>query len=317
METRSNHVLVGGVVLILFAVLALFMIWIARFTGQSERQYDIYFKQSVDGLAKGSSVNFSGVPIGQVKDIALDAKAPEFVRVRVRVDDKTPILLGTTASLQGSFTGPSTVQLDGAQSGKPLIDCSNSACPLGVPLIPAKAGGLGALLSNAPQLLDRLTRLTEKLTGLLSDRNQASIAGILENTNKLSRALSDRGPEIAATLAETRIAVQKAGVASQQIGDLAQTTNGLLSEDVKPAVGNLNKAIAAAQKSMETLDATLGDARPGLQAFSKQTVPEVGQLVHDLREMAQALSSVAEKVDRGGVSAIAGRPRLPDYKPAK
>ncbi len=317
METRSNHVLVGGVVLILFAVLALFMIWIARFSGQSERQYDIYFKQSVDGLAKGSSVNFSGVPIGQVKDIALDAKAPEFVRVRVRVDDKTPILLGTTASLQGSFTGPSTVQLDGAQSGKPLIDCGNSACPLGVPLIPAKPGGLGALLSNAPQLLDRLTRLTEKLTGLLSDRNQASIAGILDNTNKLSKALSDRGPEIAATLAETRIAVQKAGVASQQIGDLAQTTNGLISEDVKPAVGNLNKAIGAAQKSMETLDATLGDARPGLQAFSKQTVPEVGQLVHDLREMAQALSSVAEKVDRGGVSAIAGRLRLPDYKHAK
>jgi phospholipid/cholesterol/gamma-HCH transport system substrate-binding protein len=317
METRSNHVLVGGVVLILFAVLALFMIWIARFSGQSERQYDIYFKQSVDGLAKGSSVNFSGVPIGQVKDIALDAKAPEFVRVRVRVDDKTPILLGTSASLQGSFTGPSTVQLDGAQSGKPLIDCSNSACPLGVPLIPAKPGGLGALLSNAPQLLERLTHLTEKLTSLLSDRNQASIAGILENTNRLSKALSDRGPEIAATLAETRIAVQKAGVASQQIGDLAQTTNGLLADDVKPAVGNLNKAIASAQKSMETLDATLGDARPGLQAFSKQTVPEVGQLVHDLREMAQSLSSVAEKVDRGGVGAIAGKPRLPDYKPAK
>ena len=101
------------------------------------------------------------------------------------------------------------------------------------------------------------------------------------------------------------------------VGDLAETTNGLLANDVKPAVGNLNKAIAAAQKSMETLDSTLGDARPVLQAFSKQTVPEVGQLVHDLREMAQALSSVAEKVDRGGVSAIAGRPRLPDYKPAK
>lgn len=317
METRSNHVLVGGVVLILFAVLALFLIWIARFSSQAERQYDIYFKQSVDGLAKGSSVNFSGVPIGQVKDIALDAKAPEFVRVRIKVDDKTPILLGTSASLQGSFTGPSTVQLDGAQSGKPLISCENSSCPLGVPLIPAKAGGLGALLSNAPQLLDRLTRLTEKLTGLLSDRNQASIAGILENTNRLSRALSDRGPEIAATLAETRVAVQKAGVAAQQIGDLAQTTNGVMSEDIKPTVANLNRTIASAQKSMDTLNSAIGDARPGLQAFSKQTIPEVGQLVHDLREMAQSLSSVAEKVDRGGVGAITGRPRLPDYKPAK
>jgi phospholipid/cholesterol/gamma-HCH transport system substrate-binding protein len=314
METRSNHVLVGGVVLILLAVLALFMVWISRFGAEGKREYDILFKQSVDGLAKGSAVNFSGVPIGQVKDIKLDAKSPEFVRVRVSVDDKTPILLGTTAAIQGSFTGPSTVQLDGAQAGRPLIDCSNSACPLGVPLIPAKPGGLGALLSNAPQLLERLTTLTERLTALLSDRNQASIAGILDNTNKLSKALSDRGPEIAATLAETQIAIQKAGVASQQIGDLAATTNGLLANDVKPAVGNLNKAVASAQKSMDTLDAAIGDARPGLQNFSKQTVPELGQLIHDLRQMSQSLSSVAEKIDRGGAGSIVGSPKLPDYK---
>lgn len=314
METRSNHVLVGGVVLILLAVLALFMVWISRFGAEGKREYDILFKQSVDGLAKGSAVNFSGVPIGQVKDIKLDAKSPEFVRVRVSVDDKTPILLGTTAAIQGSFTGPSTVQLDGAQAGRPLIDCSNSACPLGVPLIPAKPGGLGALLSNAPQLLERLTTLTERLTGLLSDRNQASIAGILDNTNKLSKALSDRGPEIAATLAETRIAIQKAGVASQQIGDLAATTNGLLANDVKPTLGNLNKAVASAQKSMDTLDAAIGDARPGLQSFSKQTIPELGQLIHDLRQMSQSLSSVADKIDRGGAGSIVGSPKLPDYK---
>ena len=314
METRSNHVLVGGVVLILLAVLALFMVWISRFGAEGKREYDILFKQSVDGLAKGSAVNFSGVPIGQVKDIKLDAKSPEFVRVRVSVDDKTPILLGTTAAIQGSFTGPSTVQLDGAQAGRPLIDCSNSACPLGVPLIPAKPGGLGALLSNAPQLLERLTTLTERLTALLSDRNQASIAGILDNTNTLSKALSDRGPEIAATLAETRIAIQKAGVASQQIGDLAATTNGLLANDVKPTLGNLNKAVASAQKSMDTLDAAIGDARPGLQSFSKQTIPELGQLIHDLRQMSQSLSSVADKIDRGGAGSIVGSPKLPDYK---
>lgn len=314
METRSNHVLVGGVVLILLAVLALFLVWISRFGSDGKHEYDIFFKQSVDGLAKGSAVNFSGVPKGQVKDIALDAKSPEFVRVRISVDDNTPVLLGTTAAVQGSFTGPSTVQLDGAQPGKPLIDCSNSTCPRGVPVIPAKAGGLGALLSNAPQLLERLTTLTEKLTGLLSDRNQASIAGILDNTNKLSKALSDRGPEIAATLAETRIAIQKAGVASEQIGNLAATTNGVLSNDIKPTIGNLNKAVASAQKSMDTLDAAIGDARPGLQNFSKQTIPELGQLIHDLRQMSQSLSSVADKIDRGGAGSIVGSPKLPDYK---
>lgn len=318
METRSNHVLVGSVVLILLIVLAIFTVWIARLGGVSEKEYDIFFKQAVDGLAKGSPVTFSGVPSGQVKDIALWKPDPQFVRVRVVVKDDTPILQGTTATIQGSFTGTSTVQLDGARKGAPPIQCPatnpEQDCPYGVPVIPTKAGGLGALLSSAPQLLERLSSLTERLTEMLSDRNQASIAGILDNTNRLTDALADRGPEIAATLAQTRIAIEQAGNASEQIGLLAEKTTGMLDSDVKPAMANLNLAIQSAKKSADGLNEAITDARPGLQAFSKQTIPEVGQLVNDLRVMSQALASVAEKVDRQGAGALVGSPKLPDYK---
>jgi phospholipid/cholesterol/gamma-HCH transport system substrate-binding protein len=321
METRSNHVLVGSVVLILLTVMLLFLVWILRWGTATDKEYDIFFKQSVDGLAKGSAVAFSGVVQGQVKEIALWKPDPSLVRVRISIKPETPILIGTTASLQGSFTGTSTVQLDGAVKGAPPIACPVdnplSECPNGVPTIPTKPGGLGALLSSAPQLLERISTLTERLSDMLSDKNQQSIQGILANTNRLSAALADRGPEIAATLAETRTAIQKAGVAAQQIGNLADTTNGVLANDVRPVMANLNKTIASAQHSAETLDAAIGDARPGLQAFSKQTVPEVGQLVHDLRQMSAALTSVAEKVDRGGAGALVGQSKLPDYKPGK
>lgn len=321
METRSNHVLVGSVVLILLAVMLLFLVWIARWGAATDKEYDIFFKQAVDGLAKGSAVTFSGVPLGQVKEIALWKKDPQFVRVRVSVDSDTPVLEGTTATILGSFTGTSTVQLDGAIKGAAPITCPaddpQSACPYGVPVIPTKPGGLGALLNSAPQLLERISTLTERLSEMLSDKNQASIQGILANTNRLTDALADRGPEIAATLAETRIAIQKAGDAAQQIGQLAGTTNNLLDKDVRPAAQNLNKTVLTAQHSMESLDAAIGDARPGLQAFSKQTIPEVGQLVHDLRQMSLALTSVAEKLDSGGATSLIGQPALPDYKPGK
>ena len=321
METRSNHVLVGTVVLILLAVLAIFTVWIARWNVREDKEYDIFFKQAVDGLSKGSVVSYSGVPSGQVKDIVLWKPDPQYVRVRITVNPDTPILEGTTASVQGSFTGTSTVSLDGATKGAPAIACpeQNPAvlCPYGVPVIPTKPGGIGAILSSAPRLLERFTTLTERLTELLSDRNQASIAGILANTNRLTDALADRGPEIAATLAQTRVAIQQAGNAAEQIGQLANTTNGVLANDVQPAMANLNKAIGAAQKSAETLNDAIGDARPGLQAFSKQTVPEVGQLVHDLRTMSAALTAVAERFDQGGAGSLVGSPRLPDYKGKK
>lgn len=321
METRSNHVLVGAVVLILLLVLALFTVWLAQLGTADNKQYDIFFKQSVDGLAKGSQVAYSGVPSGKVTDIQLWKPDPQYVRVRVEINGDTPILQGTTAVIQSSFTGTSTVALDGGVKGAPPIGCPEQnperECPYGVPVIPTKQGGLGAILSSAPQLLERLSSLTERLTILLGDKNQASIAGILANTNRLTDALADRGPEIASTLAQTRIAIQQAGDAAEKIGDLAATTNGVLAEDVKPTLANLNDAIVSAKQSTETLNSAIQDARPGLQDFSKQTIPNVNELVRNLREMSKSLSQVSEKINQGGASSILGPQKLPDYKGKK
>lgn len=322
METRSNHVLVGAVVLILLAVLALFAVWLARINTANENEYDIFFKQAVDGVNKGSNVAFSGVPAGQVKDIALYPPDPSLVRVRISVNKDVPVLQGTTATIQGvGFTGVSQIQLDGAVKGAPPIVCPEqnprSVCPLGVPIIPTKQGGLGALLSSAPRLLERLSTLTERLTELLSDKNQASISGILANTNRLTGELAKGAPDMRAAIAELRNTVKQAGFAAEQIGNLSSTTDRMLSQDVGPAMKDLRKAIASADRSMVALERTLGKADVGIDEFSTRTMPEVSQLIQDLREMAASLQSVAEKIDKGGAGSLIGGQKLPDYEPKK
>ena len=47
METRSNHILVGGVVLALLAALVLFIVWLSQLSSDAQRDYDIFFQQSV------------------------------------------------------------------------------------------------------------------------------------------------------------------------------------------------------------------------------------------------------------------------------
>jgi phospholipid/cholesterol/gamma-HCH transport system substrate-binding protein len=312
METRSNHVLVGVVVLALLAAVMVFTVWLARVSGGSEKEYDIFFKQAVDGIAKGSAVTFSGVPSGQVKEIKLWKNDPQFVRVRISVKDETPVLQGTTATIQGvGFTGVSQVQLDGAIKGAPPIA---DIGPAGVPVIPTKPGALGELLNSAPKLLERLTTLTERLTEALSDENQKSLTGILHNVDRLSQSLADRGPEIAATLAETRVAIKQAGDAAEKFGRLADTSNQLLSDDAKPLVADLRRTVQNAGKAMDALNTTISEAQPGVQAFSKQTMPEVGLLVRDLREMAESLTAVSERLNRGGAGSLVGSQKLPDYK---
>src|SRR5688572_4729167 len=148
METRSNHILVGGVVLALVVALLAFIIWLSQAGGADRNEYDVYFSQSVDGLAQGSAVTFSGVPVGQVESINLEPESPEFVRVRISVKKQTPILRGTTATISGvGFTGVSQITLDGAVKGAPPI---TQPGPRGVPIIPTKPGGLGEILNTAP-----------------------------------------------------------------------------------------------------------------------------------------------------------------------
>jgi phospholipid/cholesterol/gamma-HCH transport system substrate-binding protein len=138
METRSNHILVGGVVLAMVVALLGFIIWLSQVSGESRNEYDIFFKQAVDGLARGSAVTFNGVPVGQIESINLEPRNPEFVRVRISARDDTPVLQGTTATIQGvGFTGVSQIQLDpGPRGSPPLTDPG----PYGVPVIPTKPG---------------------------------------------------------------------------------------------------------------------------------------------------------------------------------
>ena len=315
METRSNYVMVGAVTLAMLVGLLLFVVWIAGLSNKETRCYDIYFAQGVSGLNKGSSVTFSGVPVGQIQRVSLLPNRPEFVWVRIEVDDETPVLQGTTAQIKGvGFTGVSEIQLGGAVKGaRPITQVG----PQGCPVIPASSGGLGALLNSAPELIDRIQRLTERLTELLSDENQNAISDILENVDRTTEVLAERAPDLADAMADARVAARQAGVAAEKWGQVADTTNNVLEQNAKPAAENLEKAIVSIQRAADNLDAVLADARPGVQNFSKSTLPEANRLIRDLRELSQSLKGVSERVEQGGIGGTLGPEKLPDYKPRK
>jgi phospholipid/cholesterol/gamma-HCH transport system substrate-binding protein len=315
METRSNHVLVGSVTLALRAGLLMFIVWLAGLSAKAEKCFDIYFSQGVGGLNKGSSVNFQGVPVGQIEKISLLPDRPEFVWVRIIVDAETPILQGTTAQIKGvGFTGVSEIALEGAVKGaRPLTQVG----PQGCPVIPASSGGLGALLNSAPELIDRIQRLTERLTELLSDKNQNSISDILENVDKTTRVLAERAPDLADAIGDARIAARQAGVAAARWGEVANSTNELIKKQGEPAAEDLRRSIASVQKAADNLDAMIADARPGIQNFSKSTLPEANRLVHDLRDLSDSLRQFSDRLNNDGALGVLGPEKLPDYKPGK
>jgi len=329
METRSNQIIVGSVVLGLMVGLVFFLVWLSQPNREGRKTYDILFTQSVGGLSKGAQVTYSGVPVGQVDLVELDRRNPEVIRVQVTVAETVPVLAptpesiaqnnpdGTTASLaQVGFTGPIQVELNTPRSLAPGQRQSlTTPGPYGNPLIPTRSGGFAAILNNAPEVLDQFRQLAERLTDFFSPRNQESIAQILENVQLLTRSLGDRGPEIAATLAEARVTLRQAGNAIERFGKLADTTDDVLRREAPATLAEIRQTLATAQQSLGALQGAVDDARPGLQSFSERTLPEVGALLRDLRATSQSLRRVSERLEQRGVGGLIGGETLPDYQP--
>ena len=315
METRANHVWVGAVTLLLLGALAAFIVWLAQLGQGEQKEYDILFESSVAGLANGSQVSFAGVPVGQVSQIALYEEDPEFVRVRIRVREEVPILLGTTATIQGSFTGVSTILLDGARSGQPPISCETTSCLTGAPQIPPKPGGLGELLANAPLLLERLATLTERLSMLLSDENQGEIAGILSNTNQMTGQLAEAAPQVERTLAELQVTLREASEALDQFERVGASTDRLLNQEGPALAQELRNTLESANRAADALAATLEDARPATRQLAETTLPAAEATLKDLQATSKALRQVTERLENEGAAGLLGGQPLPDYEP--
>ena len=315
METRANHLWVGIVTLALLAALAAGIIWLAQLGKGEQKEYDIFFKDAVSGLAKGSQVSFAGVPVGQVALITLSEQDPEFVRVRIAVEQDVAILVGTTATIQGSFTGVSTILLDGARQGAPPITCETTACPQGAPVIPPKAGGIGALLNSAPVLLERLATLTERLTLLLSDENQGSISGILANTNRITDQIADNAPEVERTLVALQGTLDEAAAALNAFEAVTRSTDSLLNQEGAALAEQLKGTLGAASNAANALSTTLEETRPATRQLTESTLPAAEATLRDLKATSQALRNVTERLENEGATSLLGSQPLPDYDP--
>ena len=154
METRADYVAVGAFVLVVLVGVLVAVLWLARVEFNRDFAfYDIYFSNSVAGLASGSAVSYNGIRVGRVTELRIDPQDLKRVRATIELDQTAPIKEDTVASLttQG-LTGATYIEISGG---------SADAAPLTAqpgqryPVIASRQSGFERVLTSAPEVLVR------------------------------------------------------------------------------------------------------------------------------------------------------------------
>lgn len=335
METRANFLLIGAVTLAGFIGMLAFLMWFAKI--EFDRQfdyYDVYFDE-VSGLTSASEVRFAGLPVGQVLSMALADDQSGKVRVRIEVNEGTPIRTDSRASLE--LQGVTGVAIVGVTAGTPdaatLADQGG-----GIPVIPSSRSALQSLTDKGPEMIDRLNEVAQQLTVLFGEENQQRVENILVNvensTQNLDQAIEDIssatgaiadvakqvsgfGENIAGlseaateTLAKADTALESFTTTSDSadktltaVSQAIETARAYISDDLQPATsgigdaaGNISKLAERAEASMGGLDATIKAARGGFESAEKILGTDIGPAVADLREGVGRFNQALDRV---------------------
>lgn len=315
MEPKVNYVLVGLFVALLGSAVLAGILWLGKtdFRDVYDR-YDAFMRESVAGLSVNSTVKYRGVDVGRVKEIALNPENPEEVRLTLEIVRGTPVKTDTVAVLQTQgLTGLATLNLTGGSRDTPPLR--------------ALEGQEYPVIRTGPSLFFRLDEaisrlLSEKgLTKLLADLDTAAkgASEILdeENRTRLKQSLKDLS-DVAQIVSSHKEELDRGLTGATQSAENLAKLTASLNEQVPALLGRINKSASALQRLTDDMAQTskavgtvVNQAKPEVEQFSRQTLPETNLLVAELRELTRMMNRVVREIEREPNSLVFGRTAQP------
>jgi len=300
MEARVNLVAVGVfvIVLTLTGIGSVLYLSSSRYYQKSYETYRTYMTESVSGLNRNAPVRYRGVDVGRVRAIALAPDNVELVEVTLEIERGTPVKVDTVAVLETQgLTGIAFVDLTAGHRGSPpLIAKPGEAYPV----IQSGPSLMGRLETSVPVLLAGLTRASDNFSAILDEDNQRVLKRMLADLALLSRTLAARSATIDSGLAEASRAAKDSARVAGQLPQLVQRV-----ERSADAFDRMASQLGGAGTSASrAVDATRAD----LQQFTAETLPEMRELVVELRELTATLQRAADRVERNPGALLQGQP---------
>ena len=295
METRARHLAVGAFVMVLVICGGLFAIWVAKFSGQvTFVPYFTRFSGSVSQMRADTTVLFGGIPIGRVTDVRIDPVNSELARVDFVVREGTPIHEDSQATIEiQSIAGGVGLQISRGTSSSNLLPPGREV-----------KGGFSPLervMSQAPNLIAKLTVIADNLNKMLSDENRDALTQTLGNLRDLSVSLNSHQQQLDDLLTNGNSAVSnfsEAGASLKNLADQLNKSAGAMTGDARKAVQSFQQMSAAFKETADQLNGVITDNREPLKQFTGSALYEATDLIAQLRELAGSMARISQEIER-------------------
>ena len=299
METRANYLLIGAFTLAGFVGLLLFFLWFGRI--QLDRQYayyDVSFP-TVEGLTSASEVRFSGLPVGQVVDVALDPEGTGRIRVRLEIAAQTPVRTSSVATIES--LGVTGVAFVGISSGDPADPLLAVVSDDPVPDIPSGRSVLQTISEDAPQILAEILDVSRSISEVLGPANQERVSQILANLEASSGGLEQALTDFSSVTASVAQATDQIAVFTDRLEGIATAATTALDT----ADETLRQVTALAERAQTTFDVGDETLRSGQRALDGADAFVRGDLPRVVDELETTLASLRGQIDAVGGEATA------------
>jgi phospholipid/cholesterol/gamma-HCH transport system substrate-binding protein len=296
MENKAHALAAGIFTIVLGAAVILAAMW---FTGDTHEKVTFVIESHypVTGLSEQAAVRYRGVGIGKVTSIEFDPRDSRTILIGIAIDRSVTLTRGTYAELRyQGVTGLSYVMLDDPGTNP---DPLPPAGQQGSERIVVRESAFANLAEVAQQVLGDAREMAKRVNALLSDENQAQLAGALKNVELATRQVTQlaKSMEPAARGAATLVAD------ARKTFERANTLLAELSDTNRDLAGRLD----AIDRMADSAQKAGGSISSLAESVAEETLPRINLLAEELSRTSRSLDRLAADLKEQPQSLVFGR----------
>jgi phospholipid/cholesterol/gamma-HCH transport system substrate-binding protein len=304
MTSKSGYMMVGAFVLILSTAFVWGILWIsAGGAPQNFDRYVVYMTGSVSGLNVDAPLKYRGVDVGKVEQIGIDPKNPERIRLLLQVRQGTPVKEDTVASLEyQGLTGIANVNLSGGKADSADLKRWPGE---DYPVITGRPSIFSNLDTTLEGVVGTLMETSAGINAMLSEENRSNIARSIENVAVLTESFAQQANHLETIVAHLETTLENAREASVDLPHMVQefTRSAEAVTQMADEIRGIGENLSAASARIEeTVDAS----SDGLVDFSRTTLPEITEMIYELKKASENLRRMSEDLARNPSMLIYG-----------